>query len=113
MQAVPRGGLGFGRRGNIAISPLQHQYHTPPDGMSSELLRPCSTIGCSTLEFGLEVWYSEAEQTWAHQTLAKEGGLTGATALCATPRGGEARGTEATLVPGTLRRFGKCTRRPV
>ena len=30
-------------------------------------------LGCSTLEFGLEVWYSESEQTWVHQTLMEEG----------------------------------------
>lgn len=30
-------------------------------------------LGCPTLEFGLEVWYSESEQTWVHQTLREEG----------------------------------------
>ena len=30
-------------------------------------------LGCPTLEFGLEVWYSESEQTWVHQTLTEEG----------------------------------------
>ena len=30
-------------------------------------------LGCPTLEFGLEVWHSEADQTWVHQTLAREG----------------------------------------
>ena len=30
-------------------------------------------LGCPTLEFGLEVWYSESEQTWVHQTLTAEG----------------------------------------
>lgn len=29
-------------------------------------------LGCPTLEFGLETWYSEAEWEWVHQTLAKE-----------------------------------------
>ena len=28
-------------------------------------------LGCPTLEFGLEVWYSETERTWVHQTLTK------------------------------------------
>ena len=30
-------------------------------------------LGCPTLEFGLEVWCSEAEREWVHQTLPKEG----------------------------------------
>ncbi len=30
-------------------------------------------LGCPTLEFGLEVWDSESEQTWVHQTLTEEG----------------------------------------
>ncbi len=29
-------------------------------------------LGCPTLEFGLEVWYSESEREWVHQTLAQE-----------------------------------------
>ena len=29
-------------------------------------------LGCPTLEFGLEVWYSELEREWVRQTLAQE-----------------------------------------
>ena len=30
-------------------------------------------LGCPTLEFGLEVWHCDEDQTWVHQTLAQEG----------------------------------------
>ena len=47
--------------------------HIPGQHEVRNFLDIATRLGCSTLEFGLEVWASEAEQTWVHQTLREEG----------------------------------------
>ena len=46
--------------------------HIPGRHEVRNFLDIAKRLGCLTLEFGLEVWYSEAEQAWVHQTLRKE-----------------------------------------
>ena len=45
-------------------------------------------LGCPSLEFGLEVWYSKANQTWVRQTLARKGISREVRSLCYTQKQG-------------------------
>lgn len=47
--------------------------HIPGRHEVRNFLDLATRLGCPTLEFGLEVWCSEAEQTWLRQTLAAAG----------------------------------------